>query len=59
MDLLLGFQFNFNDQYVCFYVNTMKFLLLFPTVQIEIRDGDTPRSSFIVQGIFSYQQPDF
>ena len=42
------------DQHVCFYDNTMQYLLLdLSVVKLEIRDNDTSRSSFIAQDFFN------
>jgi hypothetical protein len=62
MGLFPGLSFYSIDQPVCFYANTMFCFVLFvclfyyycSVVQLEIRDGDTSRSSFIVQDCFSY-----
>jgi hypothetical protein len=47
MDLHLGLRFDSTDQCVCFYSNTMWYLLL-QLFSIEIRDGDNSGTSFIV-----------
>ena len=36
------------DHPICFYVNTMQFLLLYSVEVLEIRGGETSRSSFIL-----------
>lgn len=53
LDQCLDLKFNSIDQRVCFYANTMKVLLLMICiVQLEIKDGETSGSSFVVQGCF-------
>ena len=56
MGSFLGVRFYSIDQPVCFYANTMGFFYYCSVVQLEIRDGNISRSSFIVQNCFSYPE---
>ena len=53
MDLLLCLQFNYIEQFSCFYLNITWFVLLLFIVELEISNGDTSGSS-IVQDCFNY-----
>ena len=53
--LFLGLQGYSIEQPICFLANTMQFLLYYCyIIQLEIRDGDTSKISFIVEDFFSY-----
>lgn len=54
--LFQGLWFDSIDQPVCSYTSTMHFYYDCSVVQLEIRDSDTSRSSFIVQDSFSYPE---
>ena len=56
MGLFQGLVFNSVNQPVCSYTNTMHFYFYHhcSVVQLEVRDGNMPRISFIVQDCFSY-----
>lgn len=52
--LCLGLQSNSVDQCICFHINIIQFLLQYFVIQLEIWNGGTSGSIFIVQGYFSY-----
>lgn len=54
VSLLLGLWFYSIDKSVCFYANSMWFLLLLLCSTVEIRHSDIPLEVFIVQDCFSY-----
>lgn len=56
MDICQCLQFDFVEQHVCFYANTMLFFFFYYSyeVQLEIGNDETFSSPFIVQDRFSY-----
>ena len=50
----LGCLFYSIDEPFCFYTNTTQFSSLCFVVELEVRDGDSSRSSFNVQDCFEY-----
>jgi hypothetical protein len=51
--LCLGLQLDYIDQCVSFCASTMVFYYTF-AVLLEVRDGETSESPFVIQDCFSY-----
>ena len=54
VDSFLGLQFYSTDQHVCLCTKTTQFLSYCSVVKLEVRDDDSPSSSFIVKICFHY-----
>ena len=56
MNLCLGLQFNFIDQVVCFYANTIpwSFYYYSSVIELKIRVGDTSGSFLLFEIVFTY-----
>ena len=54
MGLFLGLKLYSIDLAVCLCTNIMQFYHCCSVVELEVRDGDSPRSSFIVENCFHY-----
>ena len=54
VDLFLGLQFYSIDLLICLCTNTMHFYQYCIVVQLEIRDGNSPRNFFIFENSFCY-----
>ena len=54
MGLFLGLQFHSIDLPACLCTNTMLFSHYCSVVQVEVRDGDSPRSSLTAENVFLF-----